>query len=76
MTSVSATLSPQAWLMNLFSSQAAREGSVIRRQVRDIDRFYGRGAFLAEMQRRGYPVIENAGQFVIFCNQEPIRRVM
>jgi len=69
-------LSADTWLLHLFSSQAAREGSVIRRQVSDIDRYFGRGAFLAEMQRRGYPVVENAGQFVIFCNQEPIRRVV
>ena len=68
-------LSPDAWLMHLFQSQAACEGSVIRRQVRDVERYVGRDAFLTEMKRRGYPVVENAGQFVIFCNQEPIRRV-
>jgi len=28
------------------------------------------------MRRRGYPVVENAGQFVNFCNQEPIRRIV
>lgn len=71
-----APLSRDAWLVHLFSSQAAREGGVIRRKIRDIDRYVGREAFLREMQRRGYPVVENAGQFVIFCNQEPIRRVM
>ena len=68
-------LAPDTFLLHLFSSQAARAGGVIRRKVRDIERFVGRTAFLAEMQRRGYPVIENAGQFVIFCNREPIRRV-
>jgi hypothetical protein len=69
------SLSPDAWLLHLFSSQAAREGGVIRRQVRDVERFIGREAFLVEMQRRGFPVVENAGQFVVFCNREPIRRV-
>ena len=62
--------------MHLFSSQAAREGGVIRRKVRDIDHYLGRDAFLSEMRRRGFPVVENAGQFVIFCNQEQIRRVV
>ena len=71
-----AQVSPEVWLLDLFSSQASRTGSVIRRQIRDIERYYGRDAFLAEMQRRGYAVVENAGQFVIFCNQEPIRRVV
>jgi hypothetical protein len=76
MTMIPAPLSPDAWLVHLFSSQAAREGGIIRRKVRDIDRYVGRDAFLQEMRRRGFPVVENAGQFVIFCNQENIRRVV
>ena len=76
MRNVPAPLSPEAWLVHLFSSQSARGGGIIRRQVRDIDRYLGRDAFLAEMRRRGFPVVENAGQFVIFCNQEPSRRVV
>ena len=64
------------WLIHLFSSQAAREGGVVRRKLRDIERFVGRQEFLDEMSRRGYSVVENAGQFVIFCNREPVRRVL
>ncbi|MCX7288446.1 MAG: N-(5'-phosphoribosyl)anthranilate isomerase [Rhodobacterales bacterium] len=69
-------LSSDHWISHLFSSQAAREGSVVRRKVRDVERFVGREKFLEDMERRGFPVLENAGQFVIFCNQEPIRRVV
>ena len=68
-------LTPQAFFHGLFGSQAARRGAVIRRKVRDVEHFVGRAVFLAEMRRRGFPVVENAGQFVIFCNTEPIRRV-
>jgi hypothetical protein len=68
-------LSADHWIGHLFSSQAAREGGVIRRKVRDVERYVGRESFLEEMKRRGFPVVENAGQFVIFCNREPIRRV-
>lgn len=68
-------LGPEAWVSHLFSSQAAREGGVIRRKLRDIERYVGRDEFLHEMRRRGFSVVENAGQFVIFCNREPIRRV-
>ena len=68
-------ISPQQFLAELFSSRAAATGAVIRRNVRDIDRFVGREAFLAEMRRRGFSVVENAGQLVIFCNREPIRRL-
>ena len=68
-------LDADTWIANLFTSQAAREGAVIRRKCRDVDRYVGREAFLEEMRRRGFSVVENAGQFVIFCNREPIRRV-
>lgn len=76
MTVMPPFLSAEQWLCHLFSSQAARQGGVIRRKIRDIERFVGRDAFLTEMRRRGYPVVENAGQFVIFCNREPLRRLV
>lgn len=68
-------VTPQQFLAELFSSRAAANGAVIRRNARDLDRFVGREAFLAEMTRRGFAVVENAGQLVIFCNREPIRRL-
>ena len=66
-------LSPEGYLLDLFSSKAARDGAVIRRKSRDIDRLIGREAFLMELRRRGYRAVENAGQIVIFCNTEPVR---
>jgi len=42
-------LKPETWIAHLFSSRAAREGGIIRRKLRDIDRFVGREAFLREM---------------------------
>jgi hypothetical protein len=66
---------PEMFWRTLFGSQAAQAGGVVRRKVRDVERYVGRQAFLAEMRRRGFPVLENAGQFVVFCNREPIRRV-
>ena len=68
-------LDAENWISSLFSSQAAREGAVIRRKSRDIERYVGREVFLVDMRRRGFSVVENAGQFVIFCNREPIRRL-
>ena len=68
-------VTPDQFLAELFSSRAAATGAVIRRNARDIDRYYGRAALLEEMRRRGFSVVENAGQMVIFCNREPIRRL-
>ena len=61
------------WLRGVFSAQAVNRGGVIRRAVRDVDRITGRAAFVAEVERRGFHMVENAGQFVIFCNNEPVR---
>lgn len=69
-------LSPDQFFGEFLASKAARDGAVIRRQVRDVERYVGRGAFLDEMRRRGFSVVENAGQFVVFCNREPLRRLL
>ena len=76
MTRFAPPLSAAGWMRDLFSSKAVRDGAVIRRQLRDIDRYVGREAFYAELRRRGFHAVENAGQLVVFCNQEPIRRVL
>jgi hypothetical protein len=66
---------PQQFYDEFFASRAARNGEVIRRKATDVDRFVGKDAFLAEMKRRGYRVYHNAGQFVVFCNREPVQRL-
>ncbi len=63
----------ERWLAQLFRARAAAEGSIVRRSSADVERLVGRERFLHEMRRRGFAVVENAGQFVIFCNREPLR---
>ncbi|MEL6452992.1 MAG: hypothetical protein AAFQ19_17200 [Pseudomonadota bacterium] len=60
-------------MRHLFSAKAAVDGGVVRRKVQDMERFVGRRRFLKEVNRRGFTVIENAGQVVVFCNAEPVR---
>ncbi len=66
---------PEMFFSSLFDSKAVQNGAVIRRKVRDVERLVGRDTFLAELDRRGYRAVENAGQFVTFCNAEPVLRV-
>lgn len=73
MTERFALLPPEIWMAQIFSAKSARDGGVVRRKVRDVERIVGRAAFEAELARRGYLAVENAGQFVIFCNREPLR---
>ncbi|MCV6584642.1 MAG: hypothetical protein OIF47_03835 [Marinibacterium sp.] len=65
-------MTPDAWMRSVFSVQAVNKGGVIRRSLRDIDKMAGRDAFLTEIRRRGFQAMTNAGQMVIFCNQEPV----
>ncbi len=60
-------------MRQLFGAKAALDGGIVRRQVADVERIVGRLRFEAELRRRGYRAVENAGQFVIFCNRSPVR---
>ena len=63
------------WISQLFSSQTACEGGVVRRRTRDVQRFVGLDRLRHEVDRRGYRAVENGGHIVIFCNTEPITRL-
>lgn len=65
-------LSPDVWFRHLFAAKSALDGGVVRRKVRDMERMVGRDRFLAELERRGYSAVENAGQVIVFCNAEPV----
>ena len=67
------TITPDRWLYQLFSSRAACNGGIVRRSVRDVERIVGRARFRYELQRRGFRAVENAGQFVIFCDCASVR---
>ena len=69
---IPAKITPERWLTQMFQARAAAEGGVIRRRISDVDRLIGRQRFLAEIRRRGFRVVRNAGQYVVFCNREPV----
>jgi hypothetical protein len=56
------------WANAVFTASAAAKGGVVRRAVRDVEREVGRDAFVREVRRRGYHMIEIGGQFVVICN--------
>lgn len=65
-----------SWLQSVFSAKAAQKGAIVRRSVRDVEALIHRDIFLAEVRRRGFTAVENGGQFVIFCNREPLYRLV
>ncbi|MCU0912776.1 MAG: N-(5'-phosphoribosyl)anthranilate isomerase [Rhodobacteraceae bacterium] len=66
-------ITPDVWLRQVFSSHQALEGGVVRRKVRDVERIVGRDAFETYLRQRGFRAVENAGQYVVFCNRGPVR---
>lgn len=69
-------LESENWLRNVFSAKAVGRGGVIHRAARDVEHYAGRDAFLHEVQRRGFTLVENGDQLVVFCNRDPVRLVV
>lgn len=72
MTQLPEVISPEKWIVLLFSAKSLAEGGTVRRKVNDVERLVGRERFLHEVRRWGFRVVENAGQFIVFCNREPV----
>ena len=71
-----APVTPDRWIVQLFSARAAVEDGILRRSVSDVERLIGRQRFRHEVRRRGFRAVENAGQFVIFCNRDAVSIVV
>ncbi len=69
-------LSPEIWIRDVFACKAVQQGLVVRRKLRDIERYAGLEPFLTEGRLRGFRAVENRGQIVVFCNQAPVRRLV
>ncbi len=62
-----------AWFAKIFDAKAVARGGVIRRAVRDVEREIGRTVLEAEVQRRGFHLVECGGQFIVICNAGQMR---
>lgn len=66
----------EKWLRALFSAKAVGRGGVVYRAVRDVERYAGRDAFTVEVRKRGFTLVQNGDQFVIFCNRDAVRLIV
>ncbi len=67
------SFSARTWLDMIFEAKAARSGGVVRRKIAWVEREIGRDVFVTEVQRRGFHLIEAGNQFIVVCNQGPMR---
>lgn len=75
MTNLPDHLTPEKWLTQMLSSGEAQKGGVVKRQIRDVERLVGYDAFIAAVHARGFQAVRNGRHYVVFCNDQPIRRV-
>ncbi len=61
------------WLSAVFDAKACKRGGILRRALQDVHREVGREAFIAEVRRRGWHMVESGGQYVVFCNHGDLR---
>ncbi len=63
------------WLDQIFRSQAALSGGVVKRSKRDIFREVGMDALELEVRRRGFHMVECGQHVVISCSGAALRIV-
>ena len=66
---------PESWIAEIFSAKAVARGGVVRRAIPWVEREIGRERFIAEVQARGFHLIECGSQYVVICNAGGIRVV-
>ena len=71
MTQLIRMTDPSPWQNQIFSSKS----KIVRRSVLSVEREIGRDALELEVRRRGFHMIEAAGQFIIICDPNPVRLV-
>lgn len=64
--------SPDGWINQIFAAQAAK-GGVVRRSIVWVEAEIGCDLFEAEVRRRGYHLLIAGTQYVVICNNGPIR---
>ena len=69
-------LDPDRVVARMFSSANVTRRQVFHRSVRDVERLIGRDRFLRETRKRAFRTYENNGQFIVVCNDAPIRQLL
>ena len=67
--------SAHAWISQIFNSQAACGGGIVRRKIASVADYASVEMLRAEVIRRGYHMVESGDQFVIFCHPGELKIV-
>jgi len=56
------------WINQIFDSQIARRGGIVRRKVTSVQRYASLAQLKAAVIARGYHMIQHGDQYLIFCD--------
>lgn len=65
-----------AWVTQIFKSQIAKRGGVVRRKITSIDKYASQAEVKVEARRRGYHIVEHGDQWLIFCDKASVKIVL
>ncbi len=65
--------SSNPWIDQIFESRQAQLGGVVRRKTSSVRRFASEAELIDAVKHRGFHLILNGSQYVIFCNKADIR---
>jgi hypothetical protein len=61
------------WIGQVFTSQSARNGGIVRRKVSSVKKYATIKELKAEVKRQGFHMLRSGDQFLIFCHQGDFR---
>ncbi len=65
-----------SWIEQIFDSQQAQQGGMVRRSVSSIRRFASINELIYAVRLRGFHMVRNGAQYVIFCNTRGLEIVL
>ena len=65
-----------ALVNQIFESQIAKRGGVVRRKVSSIDKYASQSEVKAEARKRGYHIIQHGDQWLIFCDKASVKIIL
>lgn len=57
------------WIDQVFESQIAKRGGVVRRKISSIDKETSQAELKRECRKRGYHIVQHGDQWLIFCDK-------
>jgi hypothetical protein len=61
------------WVEQIFESQIARRGGVVRRKMSSIHQYASLDAVREAAERRGYHIVQHGDQWLMLCDEADVR---